>query len=527
MEQSSKLMASPVAGSYNFKDVNFKDLRVWNLISRGMTKGLFQIESQLGTEWCKKVKPSSISELSDLISIIRPGPLESGMSESYSKRKAGKEEITYLHPALEPILKDTYGTLVYQEQALRIAVELAGFNPVEADTLRKGIGKKDAETIAKCQKLFVEKAVQFGLLNKAEAEEVFGWIHKSVRYSFNKSHSISYALMSYLCAYQKTHFPTEFYCSWLTFSNDKPEPKREIYELVMDAKLNEVNILPPSISLCNPEFKITGPRTIVFGLQHIRGIGESAAESIIVHQDIFKDWKTMLSGVRRIKKNVAESLIKAGACDEFGVDRCQMVKELYVLYGATNAEHSSIKELTDKELDFVLKRLHKDSIGNILRQLILEKACVPKRVPTIEAKIEYIEKPIKDTAKQRSIFEKIYLGLNLSCSAVDDIEADVKNAKSCRDVYFEPPGSKGTVYVVCDEIRKRKTGEKSKNPGQEYAYLCVSDNTAALQNVTIWPETYAKIKDDLYETAILKIGYLKDAWQGREQLVVRSISIVE
>lgn len=658
-----KSLLSPAKGKYDFKEVNLKDERVWNLISRGMTKGLFQIESQLGVEWCKKVKPQNILELSDVISLVRPGPLESKMSDSYVKRKFGKEPITYVHPALEPILKNTWGTLVYQEQAIKIAEKLAGFNPVEADTLRKGIGKKDTETLSKCKTMFIEKAVAFGLINKEEAEEIFGWIQKSVRYSFNQclspetivetkdgfkklgditvndyvkapvnnrdkyikvlnvfdqgeqyvcevrlssgkqitctlehkflcedkiirrlweiiaenhkmmckesdkmhaesikaitpigkqktldievdskehlfygngiatsnSHAVSYALTSYLCAYQKTHFPTEFYCSWLTFSSDKPDPKQEVYELVMDAKLNNIEILPPDITIANTEFKIVQDRKIVFGIKHIRGIGDKAAQSILKNKHAFSSWRNTLCNTEIIRRSIVESLVKSGACDCFKLDRCVMIKELYALFGASNSDTAALKSLTDKELAYVLNLVKTTdmTIMDILQSAINNKACVTKRIPALQSKIEYLSKPMKDTAKQKSIFEKIYLGLNLSCSAVDDVNIIESTAKGCRDVLLEPPGSKGIVYAVCDEIRKRKTGEKSKTPGREFAYIVVSDNTGALQNLTIWPEQFDEIKDELYETSILRIGYQKDSWMGRDQYIAKTISLVE
>jgi DNA polymerase-3 subunit alpha len=222
----------PERGSYNFKQIPLSDPRVWAVFGRGDTKGIFQLEKQLGQDWAKRAKPRNIEELAALVSILRPGPLESGMANQYVKRKNGEEETVYFHPMLEPILKETYGTLIYQEQAMRIAVELAGFNLVEADTLRKAIGKKKPEVMAEAKKMFLEKAKGFGKITEEEAAEIFSWIEKSVRYSFNKSHAVSYAMHAYYCAYQKVHFPREFYTAWLTYSDWKPDQKEEVYDLV-------------------------------------------------------------------------------------------------------------------------------------------------------------------------------------------------------------------------------------------------------------------------------------------------------
>ena len=142
----------PKSGEYNFKNVPLDDPMVWSLFARGATLGIFQLEKKLGQDWSKRAKPKSIEELAALVSLLRPGPLESHMSEDYCKRKNGEEEISYLHLGLKPILESTYGTLIYQEQCIAIAIQLAGFNEVEADNLRKGIGKKKPEIISACNK---------------------------------------------------------------------------------------------------------------------------------------------------------------------------------------------------------------------------------------------------------------------------------------------------------------------------------------------------------------------------------------
>jgi DNA polymerase-3 subunit alpha len=169
----------------------YNDKKTWDLFAEGKTKGVFQLESNLGKSWSKKLAPTSIEELSALIAIIRPGTLKAfvdgkSMTQHFVDRKHGREDVTYLHPSLEEILKTTYGVLVYQEQAMRIAQKIAGFNLQEADELRKAIGKKKADLMAKVKKKFISGAKKVGTVSKEEAEEIFGWIEKSARYSFNK-----------------------------------------------------------------------------------------------------------------------------------------------------------------------------------------------------------------------------------------------------------------------------------------------------------------------------------------------------
>lgn len=170
---------------------SFSDKETWDLICSGRTKGVFQLESQLGSSWAKRVNPRNIEELADLISIIRPGTLEAvldgkSMTKHYVDRKAGTDETVYLHPALEVVLKQTYGIIVYQEQAMRIATEIAGFSPEEADSLRKAMGKKDAALMKEVREKFVNGSKNKGIVGDSDAAQIFDWIQASARYSFNK-----------------------------------------------------------------------------------------------------------------------------------------------------------------------------------------------------------------------------------------------------------------------------------------------------------------------------------------------------
>ena len=201
--------------SFEISNIEYNDEKTWNLICEGKTKGVFQLESNLGRAWAKKAKPTNIEELSDLVAIIRPGCLKAivdgkSMTQHYVDRKHGVSEVLYLHDSLEPILKKTQGVLVYQEQSMKIAQVLAGFDLQEADDLRKAIGKKKADLMAVIKKRFIKGADKQSIVSKAVAEEIFGWIEKSSRYAFNKSHSISYAICAYWSAYCKAHYPVEF-----------------------------------------------------------------------------------------------------------------------------------------------------------------------------------------------------------------------------------------------------------------------------------------------------------------------------
>ncbi|MHA2404945.1 MAG: DNA polymerase III subunit alpha, partial [Candidatus Kariarchaeaceae archaeon] len=233
--------------------IDYNDDKTWALFREGLTKGVFQLESNLGRTWSKKVAPENLEELAALVSIIRPGCLKAvdrgkTMSNRFVDRKWLKEEVTYLHDSLEDILKPTYGVLVYQEQAMRIAQKLAGFDLQQADDLRKAIGKKNADLMAKIKKDFVAGCEKVGMVSASDADEIFGWIEKSARYSFNKSHAVAYGFNAYWSAWYKANHTKEFFLSYLYHAHEKQDPHQEIYELVNEAKLFDIKVSTPRLS---------------------------------------------------------------------------------------------------------------------------------------------------------------------------------------------------------------------------------------------------------------------------------------
>lgn len=515
-----------VGKKYNFKNVPLDDPRVWYLYHRGDTKSVFQVESDLCKQWCKKIKPSNIDELSALISLVRPGGLESGFAEKYANIKSGKEKPSYLHPALEPALSSTYSCLVFQEQILRICIDIAGFDQVQADNARRAVGKKLPEEMVKVKKEFLEGAKKKGVVSEEIAEEIFSWIQKSVRYLFNSAHSYSYGYISYFTAWQKCYYPTEFFTAALTFSSEKVDPKEEIYELVQDARLHNIKVFPPSLQYKNIDFEILRDREILFGLSHIRGVGRSAVEVIKgLKLDTFIDF---VKNLKKIHRNVAESLIKSGACDCYGYSRSKMLRVVHVVLGRTDgsSEHipPEVRKLTPNEFNQFVKELD-GGIEHALQSVITTGKCIAKRVPTIEAKINFVNQAVTDTNTQKAIWEKLYLGLNLTCSAADDYKKQAEGIKTCKQVHQLENKQKFIIHVVLDKVLEKTTSEKSKNPGQKFAFLDVSDNSAALK-LACWPKQYEKFKDNLIEGTVLELYGYKDSWNGREQVTINDVKLV-
>lgn len=275
----------------------------------------------------------------------------------------------------------------YQEQALRIATDIAGFDPIEADILRSAIGKKLPEKMAKLKNKFVEGCQTHSQIGKEIAEEIFGWIEKCQKYSFNLSHAISYGMIAYQTSWLKCHFPDEFFTSYLTFSQYKSDPKEEIYKLVQDARLFGVNILSPDIRRQNVHFRMveTPQKGVAFGLSHIRGVGASAIQKIVSTAsetsgiDSLGTWVKFLSSVPQFHRNVGIALIKSGACDSYGMNRSEMVRELEVVLGTTILDSTGkkveVKGLTNKEKIYFFEQLEQDCLTT--REILLQMAQPP------------------------------------------------------------------------------------------------------------------------------------------------------
>ena len=298
------------------------DKATFELLSHGETTGVFQLESSGMKEYLVKLKPNCFEDLIAMVALYRPGPLGSGMVDSFIKRKHGTEQFKYDFPQLEPILKDTYGVIVYQEQVMLIALVLANYSLGAADLLRRAMGKKKPEEMAKQKKIFLAGAAE-NKLNLKKAEAVFDLMEKFAAYGFNKSHSAAYALIAYQTAYLKAHYPVEFMAALLT---EDMENTDKVIKNIGEVRAMGVEVLPPDINASARSFTVADD-VMRFGLGAVKGVGAAALESI---QQVRKD-KAFASlqdfcervDLRKVNKKVAEALIKCGAFDSLGGKRAQ------------------------------------------------------------------------------------------------------------------------------------------------------------------------------------------------------------
>ncbi len=301
------------------------DADTFALFSRGDTVGVFQFESSGMRDWLRKLRPTCISDLVAMNALYRPGPME--MIGDFIARKHGTQEIVYLHPALEHVLRETYGVIVYQEQVMKIATEVAGFTLAKADLMRRAMGKKDKHQMAELKKEFVDGAVGRDVSRKL-AGEIFDLIEKFASYGFNKSHSVAYSVIAYQTAYLKAHYRAEFMAATLTSEIGDTD---RIVTLIDDCRVAGIRVFPPDVNESAKDFRVANG-DIRFGLCAIKGVGENAIESVMRARDK-GSFQNLFDFARRIdlrlvNKKCMESLVQAGACDSLGAHRAKLFENI-------------------------------------------------------------------------------------------------------------------------------------------------------------------------------------------------------
>jgi len=485
------------------ENINLSCSRTWDLISSGNTKGCFQLESRLGRSMSKKLKPSNIEELSALISIMRPGCLEAvrnnkTVSNHFIDKKNGEESIDYFHPSLEPILKNTYGEMVYQEQAMEIVKVIAGFDLQEADMLRKAIGKKKPEEMAKVKIKFLEGCKNINLVDDSCSLEIFNWIEKSQRYSFNKSHAVSYAINAYLSAYTKAHFPQIFFASYLRFAKEKMDAQQEIKELIQNTNEMDVVVCPPDLRLLNENFIIDN-KLIYFGLTDIKGLGKSVFDKIISVIEKEKinlrdiTWEeTLLSLMCNINSTASKGLISSGSLDYFKKTRNSMLFELNL-----------ISQLTDRERDIMKQDIKKHKLPSLFK-ILLKGKINKNRLQIIQELDNNLSNPpfsLTDTPEWISDNEDALLGYPITCSKIDMYDISMTNC-NCKDFKNGFAAENILLAGEIDSINvvKTKTGAAK---GSDMAFVSLNDSTGSLDSVVCFPQEYKTYKHILFDGNIV------------------------
>jgi DNA polymerase-3 subunit alpha len=317
-----------------------EDPAVYKIFSDGETVGVFQFESSGMRDYLRKLRPSVFEDLIAMNALYRPGPLDANMIDEYIDRKHGRREVQYDHPKIERVLKDTYGVIVYQDQVMQVASELAGFSMAKADTLRKAMGKKNPEIMARMKSEFIEGAVAREV-DRDIAGRVFDFCETFARYGFNRSHSASYAMLAYRSAYLKAHYPVEFMAASMSSEMDNTD---RIRVFMQECRRLSISVDPPDVNASRAAFTAKEDR-ILFGLSAVKNVGEGAVDAVIKAREEGGPFKTLFDFTgrvdgRAVNRRALEALIMSGAFEGVDGHRRQMLDAIgeAVAYGARVAE---------------------------------------------------------------------------------------------------------------------------------------------------------------------------------------------
>jgi len=326
LEDAVRMVEESTGTRVDLATLELDDEPTYKLLQTAQTIGIFQLESSGMRDLLRKVAPDNFEDIIAINALFRPGPIQSGMIDDFIKRKHGKAKVVYPHPLLEPILKPTYGVIVYQDQVMQVANRLAGFSLAQADLLRRAMGKKMPEEMARMKSAFVEGAVANKCPEK-KAGEIFDLMEKFAGYGFVRAHSTAYAALSYQAAWLKTHHAGAYLAACLTSEVGDTD---RIVTLVDEARRNGITVLPPDVNASRAHFALEGD-AIRFGLAAVKNVGQGSVDAIVRSRTETGPFQSLGDLIRRvdlaaINRRVLESLIQAGACDRLGGERAQLLE---------------------------------------------------------------------------------------------------------------------------------------------------------------------------------------------------------
>jgi DNA polymerase-3 subunit alpha len=442
----------------------FDDLKTYELISTGDTHGVFQLEGAGMRRMLMDMRPQSFEDVSAAIALFRPGPMVN--IPAYVARKQGREPIEYMHERLEPILRETYGVMIYQEQVMMAARELAGFTMSEADILRAAMGKKDKAKMAKLRTKFVDGTVERGI-SKSTAEALFDGIAKFAEYGFNRAHSAAYGVISYQTAYLKANYPLEYMTALLIHMEGSAD---RVATAIVDCRIRGIDVLAPDINRSRADFSMSDGR-ILFGLAAIKNVGQHAVESIVSLRDADGPFKSLQDlcertvAIQDVNKRVLESLVQSGACDSLG-ERARLA---YVL------EHAVARA----------ERARRDRESG---QISLLEMVGSEEVTADDYGLAIDVAPMAGEEKLR--LEKELLGLYLSDHPLRRISAELAKLSDTQAVEVTSALQETEVRVagLVREVRRVVTRK-----GQIMAYATLEDLTGTV-DIVLFPRIFEQVR---------------------------------
>ncbi len=492
IEKTLKLIKYNYQVEINIGDLPLNDEKTFKLLQKAETTGIFQLESGGMQRYLKKLKPTVFEDIIAMLALYRPGPME--LIPDYIAGKQGLRVPTYLHPKLKPILENTYGIAIYQEQILQVVRDLAGFSLSEADVLRKAVGKKIPKLLQEQKEKFIKGCIK-NKISETTARRIFAFIEPFAGYGFNKSHATCYATIAYQTAYLKAHYPTEFIAALLTAHKDDAD---RINLEVEEANKKNIEVLPPDINESYKNFTVVGKRQIRFGLLAIKNVGEGIIDAIIEERQEngpFQKLEGFLSRVQSkdLNKKSLESLTKSGALDKFG-------------------ERNQILENIEMLLEFVRKKQKDKNNGqtNLFGLLPLNNQSELKFKKTFPA-----------THEQKLLWEKELLGIFIS-------EHPLKQYQTVIKKYLHPINElklikkKSTIKVLGLIFKIKKV---ITNNNENMAFIQIEDSFGGIE-VIVFPKILKSSQEFWQENKIIcVIGRLSEK-DGELKIIAEKVKEV-
>jgi DNA polymerase-3 subunit alpha len=456
-------------------ELPLNDVKAYELLQRGETTGVFQLESAGMKRYLKDLKPSAFEDIIAMVALYRPGPMQ--FIDSFIKRKHGQQEISYLHPKMESALKETYGILVYQEQFMQISKDFAGFTGGQADTLRKAVGKKNIDMMRKVKADFVQGAITHSNADPKLAETFWAQLEEFANYCFNKSHAACYGLISYWTAYLKAHFPDAFMAALMT--SDQDDIDRLAIEITECKKMG-IKVLSPDVNESFVEFAVVpNKKEIRFGMAAIKGVGVGAVEEILKARADGKfvsveDFARRVS-TSRFNKKAWDSLIKSGGFDEFG-NRSDLLFNLETIQAFAS-------------------KIQKDALSG---QIDLFGGL--DGVDSVPSTIAFQSAPVKHTEKEQLTWERELLGLYISSHPLDNYDSYFEEQTiPIAQLTVEIDGKPITVGGLLTTVRTIIT-----KSGSKMAFVKVEDKTGEAE-IIVFPNLYEQIGAKLIQDEVLRV----------------------
>ena len=504
-------------GPLEIERIPLDDKPSFDLLKKGDTTAVFQLESQGMKELIKKLKPDVFEDIIALVALYRPGPLESGMVDNFINRKHGREPVSYPDPKyqhdwLKPILKPTYGVILYQEQVMQIAQVLAGYTLGGADMLRRAMGKKKPEEMAKQREIFQSGAKDKGI-DPDLAMKIFDLVEKFAGYGFNKSHSAAYALVAYQTAWLKAHYPAEFMAAVISADMQNTD---KVVTFIDEAKNMGLRVLPPDVNSCGYRFTVNPEGDIVYGLGAIKGLGEGPIDAIVnargeggdesvggtgekAFEDLFDFCRRI--DLKKINKRSLEALVRAGALDKLGPN-----------------EHFSDRAVLLATLPDAIAAAEQDARNQEAGMMDLFGGGGDDQPATVVA-----WKPAREWNDDiRLNGERDTLGLFLTGHPIDQFETEVRQFVTSRLNALQPTGKGEAATVAGLVVALRIT--RSKRSGERMAFVTLDDKTGRLE-VSVFGKTFAQYGERVQKDALLVVrgGVRMDDYTGGFNLVADEV----